>query len=113
MLPTLWEKIEFNALEECEGKPKGCAASFLEQLQIDTGKRPWFNVYPIGERNGKNLTMIFVSHSVNDDASVTGIRYRLALSLGDVEDRSYKLETLGRQYRCARGRKGRSKALCT
>jgi hypothetical protein len=110
--PELWEKVEIAAPSECEATVKECARRFLEGANLLNGSRASFTVYRIGERDGRNLTIVFVSSKVNDDDSITGIRYRLAVSLGDVEDRSYKLETLGRQFTCARGHKNWSKARC-
>ena len=113
MNPTLWEKVDVQAPDECEGTPQKCAAQMLKAVNIDAGSSPKYKVYRLGERDERNLTIVFVTQTVKEDDSVSGIRYRLAISLGDVEDRTFKLETLGKQYRCARGRKGWGKSLCS
>lgn len=110
--PGLWEKVEVSAPEECEGSVKVCSLRFLKAAEMVLGEKPVTSEYRLGERDGRNLTIVFVTYKVTDDDSITGVRYRLAVSLGDVEDRSYKLETLGRQFTCARGHKNWSKARC-
>lgn len=112
LLPQLWDRVEVSSLPECEGTPADCAKRFLDASGTNLGNSPVFRSYKLGERAGRNLTIVIVTSKVSDDDSVTGIRYRLAISLGDVEDRTYKLETLARQYTCARGHKSWSKSLC-
>lgn len=109
---TRWDSVSFDPPPECEGTPEECAARILRELKIDITDSPKFSTYYLGEADGTNLTVVLVSHLVTEDDSVAGILYRVELSLGDVEDRSYKLEALGRQFKCARGRKGWSKKLC-
>jgi len=110
--PTLWEKMNFKPKAECPDGLQDCAKGFLEQAGVDLGTRPIYEFFDIGETGGRSLTIAFVTLKVTDDDSLTGIRYRLALSLGDVEDNTYKLETLGRQFTCARGHKYWSKKRC-
>ncbi len=107
-----WDKVEFDAPAQCEGTPRDCALKMLKDLNIDVGDSPLFSVYRLGEINEKSVTVVFVSQEVSDDDSVSGILYRLALSLGDVEDNSFSLDFLGKQYKCARGRSYWSKNLC-
>lgn len=108
----LWERVDVLAQPECDDWPEGCAKQFLRGAGIELGSSPKFRVYCIGEREGRNLTVVIVTTKVADDDSVSGIRYRLAISLGDVEDNTFKLETLGRQYTCVRGHKFWGKDLC-
>ena len=110
--PELWEKVDLAAPAECEATARKCSLRFLEAAGLVLGKKPSFSEYRLGERDGRNLTIVFVTYKVTDDDSLTGVRYRLAVSLGDVEDRSYKLENLGRQFTCARGHKSWSKTRC-
>ena len=110
--PELWEKVAVAAPAECEATARICSLRFLEAAELTLGKNPIISEYRLGERDGRNLTIVFVTYTVTDDDSLTGVRYRLAVSLGDVEDKSYKLENLGRQFTCARGHKGWSKARC-
>ena len=113
LLPELWEKVEIAAPEECAGTPPQCALKMLRDAGIDAGSAPATTVYRLGERDGRNLTVVFVTQKIEEDDSLAGVRYRLVLSLGDVEDRTFKLETLGRQYKCMRGRRGWGRALCS
>ena len=110
--PGLWERVDIQAQPECDDWPEGCAKQFLRGAGIELGASPKFRVYRIGERDGRNLTAVIVTTKVAEDDSVSGIRYRLVMSLGDVEDNTYKLETLGRQYTCLRGHKFWCKDLC-
>mgnify|MGYP001411188114 CR=1 FL=1 len=110
--PDLSEPVEVAAPAECEATVRVCSDRFLDAAGLVMGSKPRFSEYRLGEVDGRSLTIVFVTYRVTDDDSVTGIRYRLAVSLGDVEDKSYKLETLGRQSTCARGHKNWSKARC-
>jgi len=110
--PGLWDRVDVKSQPECDDWPEGCAKQFLRGAGIEIGTSTEFNVYRIGEREGRNLTVVIVTTKVAQDDSVSGIRYRLAMSLGDVEDNSFKLETLGRQYTCSRGSKTWNKKLC-
>ncbi len=112
LYPSVWERVDIQTQKECDDWPEGCAKQFLRGAGIELGLSPRFRVYRIGEREGRNLTVVIVTTKVADDDSVSGIRYRLAISLGDVEDNSFKLETLGRQYTCVRGHKFWGKDLC-
>ena len=110
--PELWEKVSVATSQECEGTAKECSLRFLEGAGLAIETKPAISEYRLGEVEGRSLTIVFVAYKVSNDDSVTGIRYRLAVSLGDVEDRSYILENLGRQYTCARGHRNWSRALC-
>lgn len=110
--PGLWERVDVQAPPECDDWPEGCAKQFLKRAGIELSGSPKIDVYRIGESEAGNLTVVLVTTKVDEDDSVSGIRYRLAMSLGDVEDNTFKLETLGRQYTCWRGRKTWSKKLC-
>lgn len=110
--PALWEKMSFRPERECGQGLQDCAKSFLEQAEVILGPRSTYEFFDLGEIRGRSLTIAFVTLKVDDDDSLTGIRYRLALSLGDVEDNTYKLENLGRQFTCARGHKSWSKRRC-
>lgn len=110
--PGLWERVDVQAQAECDDWPEGCAKQFLRGAGLEFGSSPKYSVYRIGEREGRNLTVVIVTTKVTEDDSVSGIRYRLAISLGDVEDNTFKLETLGRQYTCWRGHRKWSKKLC-
>lgn len=112
MQPSIWEKMDFRPKGECSDGLQNCAKSFLEQASVDLGTAPIYEFFSLGETGGRSLTIVFVTLKVTEDDSLTGIRYRLALSLGDVEDTSYKLENLGRQFTCARGHKSWSKKRC-
>lgn len=110
--PALWEKMIFKPKAECGQGTQDCARRFLEQAEVNLGQKPIFEFFELGEIQGRSLTIVFVTLKVDEDDSLTGIRYRLALSLGDVEDKTYKLENLGRQFTCARGHKFWSKKRC-
>ena len=107
-----WKKVEYTPPAECEDTPEQCAVKMLKEINIDVGDSPMFSVYRLGEMAGTNTTVVFVSRTVEGDDSVAGILYRVALSLGDVEDRSYSLDYVGEQYKCMRGHKNWSKSLC-
>lgn len=109
---SLWDTIEATSSTECEGTPTECAVKMLAEQNVRIGDWPLFSVYRLGEMDGKSVTVVFVSHKVDGDDSVAGMLYRLELSLGDVEDRTFSLDELGRQYKCARGRTGWSKQIC-
>ena len=110
--PGLWERVEVQAPPECDDWPEGCAKQFLKGAGIELIGSPKIDVYRVGESEAGNLTVVLITTKVDDDDSVSGIRYRIAMSLGDVEDNTFKLETLGKQYTCWRGHKRWSKNLC-
>ena len=109
---SLWDPVNISSSTECEGSASECAVKMLDEQNIDVGESPLFSVYRLGEVNEKSVTVVFVSHKVNDDDSVAGMLYRIELSLSDVEDRSFSLGAIGRMYKCMRGRKGWSKRPC-
>ena len=109
---TRWDPITFDTPEECTGEPQDCALEMMEELNISVGDEPGYSVYRLGEIDEKNVTVVFLSHLVEDDDSVIGVLYRLELSVGDVEEDSYSLDALGRMYQCMRGPVGWRKTLC-
>lgn len=109
---TRWDPITFDTPKKCTGTPQDCALKMMEELNISVGDEPGYSVYRLGEIGEKNVTVVFVSHLVEDDDSVIGILYRLELSLGDVGGDSYNLDALGRMYQCLRGPIGWRKTLC-
>lgn len=112
MRPALWEKIQFRGSQECSLGLQECSVGFLEEAGFQIGERPIYEFFTLGNFRGRNLTIVFVTVDVEDDDSVSAIRYRLVLSLsgGDVED--LKLSSMGRQYKCTRNPEEWSKARC-
>ena len=110
---TRWDPVTIGTPVECTGDPKECALKALGDQNISVGDKPDFSVYPLGEVDGKNVTVVFVSHLIEDDyAPVLGELYRVELSLGDTEDRSFSLDALGLLYQCIDGPAGWSKTAC-
>lgn len=107
-----WDTVEFNAPDECAGTPEECAVAMLTELNIPVGEEPLFSVYPIGPVDEKNVTVVFVSHFVEDDDSVLGKLYRLELTRSSDETAAFNLEGLGRMFQCMRGPVGWRKTLC-
>ncbi len=112
MRPARWEKVQFRAAQECSLGLQECSAGFLEEAGFEIGERPIYEFFTLGNFRGRDLTVVFVTVDVEDDDSVSAIRYRLVLSLhsGDVEN--LKLSSMGRQYKCVRSSKEWSKARC-
>lgn len=110
--PERWDQIDHGSPDECTGKPEDCALKMLGALNISVGDEPEFSVYRLGEIDGKNVTVVFVSHLVEEDDSVIGMLYRLELDLDDVEDDSFSLDAVGRMYQCMRGPVGWRKTHC-
>lgn len=107
-----WDAIEYSTPAECTGSPEECAVKMLTESNIGVGDQPEFSVYRLGEIADKNVTVVFVSHFVDDDDLVLGKLYRLELSLAGVEDNSYKLDGLGRMFQCMNGPAGWRKTAC-
>ena len=107
-----WEPVDYKAPGECTGDAQECALKMLGESNISVGDEPAFSVYQLGEVDGKRVTVVFVSQLVEDDDSVLGRLYRLEMSLGDVEDKSYSLDAMGRMYQCMRGPEGWRKSVC-
>jgi hypothetical protein len=107
-----WDTIDYKAPSECAGAPEECAIKMLNELNVGVGEEPEFSVYELGERNEKNVTVVFVSHFVEDDDSVLGRLYRLELSQSGAESNSFSLENLGRMSQCMNGPVGWRKTLC-
>jgi hypothetical protein len=112
--PSLWYKQEpASAVSECSGGTRQCALQMLEQAgeNVDNAR---VQVFRLGEqKNGTNLTIALVDTKVDGDDSIARMRYRLAMQLDDVEDRSYKLVNMGTQFKCHRGKQRNwSKAFC-
>ncbi len=110
---TRWDPVTIAAPAECTGDPQECALKVLGDMNISVGDKPDFSVYPLGEVDGKNVTVVFVSHLIeSDDSPMLGELYRVELSLGDVEDRSFSLDALGRLYQCIDGPAGWRTTAC-
>ena len=107
-----WSPMAVAAPAECTGEPNECAVKLLSGLNISVGSKPDFSVYRLGDVDGKNLTVVFVSHLPEDDDSIIGVLYRLELSRTDANDRSFSLEALGRIYQCLNGPEGWQKTAC-
>ncbi|MGE3468340.1 MAG: hypothetical protein AB7J13_15580 [Pyrinomonadaceae bacterium] len=110
--PDRWEPIMVDAKKDCTGAPEQCAIEVLSELNISVGDEPDFSVYRLGETEGKNVTVVFVSHLIEDDDSVLGELYRLELSRADAADSIYELDALGRMYQCMSGPVGWRKTPC-
>jgi hypothetical protein len=99
-----WEAVKVGAPAECTGDAEKCAVEVLSNLKISVGDEPEFSVYHLGAVEGKDVTVVFVSHLIEDEESpVLGMLYRLELSLADAKDRSFSLNALGRMYQCVDG----------
>lgn len=107
-----WAPITIASEQDCTGDPQECALEVLGDLNISVGDEPDFSVYRIGETEGATITVVFVSHLVEDDDSVLGELYRLELSQSDADSNSYHLEELGKMYQCMRGPIGWRKTVC-
>lgn len=107
-----WAPITLNSEQDCTGAPEQCALEVLGDLNITVGDEPDFSVYRLGETDGKNVTVVFVSHLLEENDSVLGELYRLELSRNEAEDSTYSLEALGRMYQCMNGPVGWRKTLC-
>ena len=81
----------------------------LNELNISVGDEPEFSVYNIGEEDGKDTTVVFVSHFIEDDDDVLAKLYRLEFHKNDA---SFGLNELGRMYQCMEGRSGWRKTPC-
>lgn len=110
---TRWDQVTIGTPVKCTGDPKECAIKALADQNISVGDKPDFSVYPLGEIDGKNVTVVFVSHLIeNDDSPVLGELYRVELSLGDTEGRAFSLDSLGLLYQCIDGPAGWRKTAC-
>lgn len=107
-----WDPVAFQAPEECTGEATECALEVLGDLNISVGEEPDFSVYRLGEVEGKNVTVVFVSHLPEEDDSVLGLLYRLELSRTDEAAETFRLDALGRLYQCMEGREGWRKTSC-
>ena len=110
--PTRWATVEYANQQECSGTPEDCALKMLGAMNISVGDDPAFSVYRLGETEDKNVTVVFVSHLVEDDDSVLGELYRLELSQAGVADESFSLSGVGKMYQCMEGRVGWRKTEC-
>jgi hypothetical protein len=110
---TRWEPVTVGATEECTSGPQECALEVLGDLNISVGDEPDFSVYRLGDVDGKNVTVVFVSHLIEaEDSPVLGELYRVELSHDDAEDKSFSLDALGKLYQCIDGPAGWRKAAC-
>ncbi len=108
-----WDPVPIGAPAECTGSPENCALEVLGGQNISVGDEPDFSVYRLGEIEGENVTVVFVSHLVEDiDSPMLGELYRVELSHGDKEDGSFSLNALGRLYQCLDGAEGWRKTAC-
>jgi len=107
-----WDTIAFESTDECAGSPDECAVKMLTGLNIGVGESPEFSVYRLGQEGEKMVTVVFVSHFVDDDDLLLGRLYRLKLSRNMAEDNSFRLEQLGRLSQCMNGPSGWRKTQC-
>jgi len=110
--PSRWDQVDHGSPKGCSGTPEECAVEMLDALNISVGNEPDFSVYRLGEIEGKDVTVVFVSHLVDEDDSVIGLLYRLELSRSAAEDNSFDLDGVGRMFQCMRGPIGWRKTLC-
>lgn len=107
-----WDPVTVTAPAECTGDPEKCALKALGALGISVGDEPDFSVYHLGDTDGKDVTVVFVSHLLEEDDSVLGMLYRLELSQAGADDRSFTLDAVGRMYQCLDGPEGWRKTAC-
>jgi len=107
-----WDPIAVEEPVECSGDPEECALKALGAMEISVGDEPDFSVYRLGENEGREVTVVFVSHLPEGDDSVLGILYRLKFSSENGEASKYRLDELGRMFQCVRGPEGWRKTLC-
>ena len=105
----LWENIQFDAVDDCTGEPEECAVRMLNKLDISVGETPEFSVYNIGEENGKDTAVVFVSHFIDEDDDVLAELYRLEFHKNDA---AFSLNEVGKMYQCMEGRAGWRKTPC-
>lgn len=86
MRPALWEKIRFKPKAACSIGLQDCAMRYLVDAGVKFESAPIYEFFTLGVSRRRNLTVAFVTQKVTDDDSLTGIRYRLVLSLRDVEN---------------------------
>ncbi len=107
-----WQPVAFEAPDACTGGAEECALEVLGDLNISVGDKPDFSVYQLGETDGKDVTVVFVSHLPEENDSVLGNLYRLELSRDNSTEKSFRLEALGRMYQCMEGPIGWRKTNC-
>lgn len=107
-----WDAVTLTASSECAGGPQECALDVLKDMNISVGDTPDFSVYRLGDVNGRDVTVVFVSHLPDEDDSVLGMLYRVELTLTDAADRSFSVEALGRMYQCLDGAVGWRTTAC-
>lgn len=105
-----WAAIDYEAPSECTGAPEECAIKMLTGANIGVGAEPEFSVYRLGQKDEKNVTVVFVSHFVEGDESVLGKLYRLELSQSD--SNAFRLDKLGAMSQCMNGPAGWRKTPC-
>lgn len=107
-----WDPITVDASADCTGAPEQCALEALGELNISVGDEPDFSVYRIGQTDGRDLTVVFVSHLLEDNDIVLGELYRLELTRDDAADNTYNVDAAGRMFQCMNGPVGWRKTLC-
>lgn len=107
-----WDAIEFNAPSECTGTPEECAVKMLTELNLNVGDTPEFSVYELGAVEGNNVTVVFVSHFIEDDEAVLGKLYRLELVNKATASGTFGLDELGQMFQCMNGPVGWRKTVC-
>lgn len=106
---SIFKRIELSRvrLAPCEDTPRECAINMVrasdEPWDGQPDKTEIFNF-------AGNKQVVILTFKIKGDDSVAGTRYRV-----EFRKNAGKLEfvQLGVQYKCARGRKGWSKALCS
>jgi hypothetical protein len=104
-----WSSVDFTAPAACTASPEECAVKMLGELKIEIGDEPEFSVYPLGDKDGKDVTVVFVSHMGEEDDSVLGVLYRMELNM---ENAAFSLNGLGRMFQCLDGPAGWRKTAC-
>ncbi|MFZ1701376.1 MAG: hypothetical protein WBO10_04355 [Pyrinomonadaceae bacterium] len=107
-----WDPITVDASQDCTGAPEQCALEVLGELNISVGDEPDFSVYRVGQTDGKDLTVVFVSHLLEENDTVLGELYRLELTRTDAANNTYNVDAVGRMFQCMNGPVGWRKTLC-
>ncbi len=93
-------------LRPCTESPKQCALQVLKASDDSVSEMPKdFEVFDLR----KNKIVVLATYRVDGDDSVKGKRYRAEFNKNEGR---YEFVELGKQFKCARGRKNWSKKLC-